>query len=297
MYLCRLSRSTKRNRSGSGRKCRATSSITPRHPNRGASSISTHGTSNRSRSGAARKASRPDQLAQRLGGPDDAGLGRGFEGDRRRRRSPAGTPQPAARSFTPQPKPTVRRSRQLQAGARGEQAADVRRPGRLTGDARASGSRTKLRVAAATERGRGSRFSLASTRAQAKRSLDQMRVRIVDLEIAAQDVELVALRVGQRDPAQSRRGGADPRPEWHRGRAIARPPPRACRSVGRRSRWSRFLICLMSGTSMKRSRVRPSAEKIMHSSWPGSLGSFGSSAMASASAHQPTWRMRRGSRR
>ena len=91
-----------------------------------------------------------------------------------------------------------------------------------------------------------------------------MRVRIGDLEVAAQDAELVALRVGQRDPAAAV-GTASIR---HLGGAVAEQSldllfPGA--SVGRRSRWSRFLIRFPSGTSMKSSRVRPSAEKIMHS--------------------------------
>ncbi|PZS34485.1 MAG: hypothetical protein DLM58_05695 [Pseudonocardiales bacterium] len=51
--------------------------------------------------------------------------------------------------------------------------------------------------------------------------------------------------------------------------------------AGTRSRCSRFLTCLTSGTSMNKIRCEPSGEKIMHSSSPGSSGACGSSAKPS----------------
>ncbi|PZS19738.1 MAG: hypothetical protein DLM57_03385 [Pseudonocardiales bacterium] len=72
---------------------------------------------------------------------------------------------------------------------------------------------------------------------------------------------------------------------WRRSSTVRAPSRNSSASsssrepcAGFRSRCSRFLTCLASGTSMNSSRCVPSSEKIMHSSSPGSLGSSGSSA-------------------
>ena len=72
---------------------------------------------------------------------------------------------------------------------------------------------------------------------------------------AAQDAELVALGIGQHDPAACRRAAAGRRPRWPRDRAAGRARSSGSPSAGRRSRCSRFLPCFSSGTSMNSSRV------------------------------------------
>ena len=90
--------------------------------------------------------------------------------------------------------------------------------------------------------------------------------------VASQDAELVALGIGEHEPPRA--VGLTPVIE---GRGPQGEEIERVRSVGTKSKWTRFFTCLSSGTSMNKTCWPPAGSMIMHSTWPGSFGSPGTS--------------------